>query len=451
MPGRGFPRGEGGRYCGLVMEDTPGPAASARAGAALLSRLPLLIEAWRTGRKSSARPSQAPRAPLSPGELEKVAAALLRLQRGLTSERKLAGAGYLDDPDLLGAYLLYYWPVSYLQASLSLEVLASRLPRRPLRIFDLGSGPGPVSMAFADHLEGRGPGESGKVELHLVDGSEAALALAERLFAMADHPARTTRIDFEDETPPSIEDRPYDALVASHLLNELWKGEPDRVERRLAFIEARAEALAPDGLLLLIEPALEATSRDLLALRDGLARKGWRLLAPCTHSLPCPVLAAGRNRSCHGEAAWDPPEPVATLARLAGLDRDSVKWTWFGALPPNLSGGGSSGEHAPDAGARRREGNSGDLARARVVSEGMLNKAGRLRYLLCHEGGLATLSSKAGSPLSRGLGFEALRRHDLVAIADAELREGGLGLVEGSSLEIIESYPRLEAGRGRTS
>ena len=44
-----------------------------------------------------------------------IAKALLKLQRGLTGDKHLAGAGYMQDNAMLGAYLLYYWPVSFLQ------------------------------------------------------------------------------------------------------------------------------------------------------------------------------------------------------------------------------------------------------------------------------------------------------------------------------------------------
>ena len=48
------------------------------------------------------------------------------------------GRATWTSPGALGAYLLYYWPVSYLQAGLALEALAPSLPASP-RILDLGS------------------------------------------------------------------------------------------------------------------------------------------------------------------------------------------------------------------------------------------------------------------------------------------------------------------------
>ena len=82
---------------------------------------------------------------LSDKELDRFGSVLKSLQRGLTGERRLAGASYFSREDYLGAYLLYYWPVSYCQVSLALEEIRMRgaLPRID-RVLDLGAGPGPA-------------------------------------------------------------------------------------------------------------------------------------------------------------------------------------------------------------------------------------------------------------------------------------------------------------------
>jgi SAM-dependent methyltransferase len=351
-------------------------------------------------------------------------AALLRLQRGLTSERLLAGAGYMEDPDLLGAYLLYYWPVSYLEAALSLAMIG----RSPRRVLDLGSGPGPLAAALID---------AGAAEIKLVDGSPAALALAHGLLGKPGLKLSTTSLDLQGGEGAG--EGPYDAIVSGHLLNELWKEAPDRVERRRVFIETQAAALAPGGFVLVIEPALLSTSRETLALRDALAARGWKILAPCPSSLPCPALAAGPSRTCHGEAAWMPAEPMASLALRAGLDRSSVKWIWFCASPPDTRADASL--PPPEAATLP----SGSLGPARVVSEGLLNKAGRLRYLLCCEGRLTTLSAPRAMKKAAESGFLGLGRYDLVAVEAAEIREGGLGLSDASTFTLVARAPGIES------
>ena len=102
--------------------------------------IPGLLATWRGLRREVRRGPRPPDDRLLPDELREVAAAVQRLSLGLTRDRKLIGARYLEDDRLLGAYLLFYWPVSYLQA----RGVLSELPRRPRSALDLGSGPGPL-------------------------------------------------------------------------------------------------------------------------------------------------------------------------------------------------------------------------------------------------------------------------------------------------------------------
>src|SRR4051812_14578464 len=125
----------------------------------------LLLTVWRKVRKT-----HGPDDRLTPAEVREVGAAVKRLSHGLTRERELAGARYMDDPALLGAYLLFYWPVSYAQGR---QVLGE-LPARPRAVLDLGSGPGPLAFAALD---------AGAAEVVAADRSEQALALCRALAA----------------------------------------------------------------------------------------------------------------------------------------------------------------------------------------------------------------------------------------------------------------------------
>ena len=396
-------------------------------GQGLAARIPALIEAWRAGRGTTASGE------LGKREIEAAGAALLALQRGLTGDRRLAGAEYMDDGDLLGAYLLYYWPVSYMQVSLALA--SPRLEAAsfaPKRILDLGSGPGPASAAVLD--ASRANGAAGPEELVLVDASRKALDLAASLLdrglagkSAASKPLRVSTAAIDLEEGRELPEGPFDLIVMGHCLNELWRGEGDAVDRRSDLVRRAADRLAPGGRILLLEPALLLTCRELIALRDRLALGGWRVLAPCPGSYPCPVLASGPERSCHAQSPWTPPEPVASLAKAAGLDRASVKWTYFLLSPESAA---KSEESARFAGRRR------------VVSDPMLNKAGRLRYVLCGDGSLTTMSARADDEAARASGFMSLRRGDIIRADALEERPGGgKGFGPSSTLELPSLSP----------
>src|ERR1700677_3389321 len=107
--------------------------------------IPRLLRAFRRGRRGGSHRAPPPSDRLTGEELAQVAAAVRKLSLGLTRERELAGEGYLNQPDLLGAYLLFYWPVSYAQ----IQSILPELPA-PQRVLDLGGAAGPAAFACLD-------------------------------------------------------------------------------------------------------------------------------------------------------------------------------------------------------------------------------------------------------------------------------------------------------------
>lgn len=374
------------------------------------------------------------------------------LQRGLTGERSLIGASYMDDPKLLRAYLDFYWPISFEQARRALAV-SEFLLSKPLgarSVIDAGSGPGPVAAAFA---------ASGATELTLLDQSARALELAREAIPFRAAPRggtppsiATVTMDISCPDPSRI---PLwgtaDCVSFGHSLNEVAFDQNDRVAVRASLLERYAAALAPGGTILVIEPALLSTSRDLIAVRNLLVSRGWKALAPCIGraALECPALAAGEGQTCHDAVRWEMPRSVESLARELGLDKESLKMTWFLLEPPrNLTGG--AGRAYAGAGVKssagvcaRAEGASADAdgksvdesahggadeGLFRVVSDPMLNKGGRVRRLLCGTTGRFPLSVPAGSADAARSGFDALERGDFVRVESPEPRENGWGV-----------------------
>ena len=425
--------------------------------------IPSLVSLWK--QKESG-------ASLSDKEYKSVSSSLLSLQRGLTGKRDLIGVNYMEDKAYLGAYLLYYWPVSYLQVSYAAESVRSEIEclcgaaaqeKRPLRILDLGSGPAPACAAVTDIcLDAPGVREMGDgslVQSHalsvtLLDQSAKSLSLARRLFER-DFPSvqvETSVCNLERDglsalskagSAGSLSDAGgagFDIIVMSHALNELWKGDAGFLEKRAAFLEKCLACLTPDGFMLVCEPALLETSRNLLSVRDLMLERGYDVKAPCAScrdasgAFKCPAILAGENQTCHGEVAWTPCEPVAGIAAHAGLDRESVKMSYI------VLGGASASENATGCdcadvtlkAASAEKALSASKAPAarqplreisgRVVSDGMLNKAGRIRFVICTGKERITVSAKQGDTAAKQKGFFSFRRYDTVKIVNPEIR-----------------------------
>ena len=134
-------------------------------------------------------------------------------------------------------------------------------------------------------------------------------------------------------------DTPIGLLVVSHVLNELA---PDALAS-LRHLVTRAEAV------IWVEPGTHAISRQLGEWRDA-SRGAFRILAPCTHELGCPMFAEGNERHwCHFFAP--PPSEIfadsnwVKFGQRAGIDLRSLPYAFF-AIEKNRAGGPAA--PAPD-------------------------------------------------------------------------------------------------------
>jgi hypothetical protein len=200
---------------------------------------------------------------------------------GLVGPRALVGTPYLADPALRAEYDRDIAPRTEVALARVLDELGAPFSGAPVRVIDLGSGTGAVGRLLRERLGNR-------LQLVEVDAVGAP---------------GVVRADLTRPLP-ALEGR-FDLVVAAHLLNELYLDRPvnERAERRAARVSAWArDLLAPDGVIVLIEPALRETSRDLLAVRDVLITQGLDVVAPCFWTGPCPARTRERDW-CHDAAA----------------------------------------------------------------------------------------------------------------------------------------------------
>jgi SAM-dependent methyltransferase len=381
--------------------------------------VPHLLGLWRTrfssGAQSGPRASRLlPDSRLTGPELYEAAAAVKELSRGFTRERGLAGTPYMDDPGLLGGYLLFYWTVSFAQTWAAL-LSAGLLPGKHLegrRVLDLGAGPGPSSLALLAAGAGR---------VTAVDRSAQALEIAAELARRSGRRLETRVADLASGA--QLPEGPFDFVTAVHAVNEIWSDRDDRLDRRRAFVERLAGVLTPGGRVLLVDPALTATANEAIELRDALAAGGWHVLAPCTRGGRCPALPSG---TCHADVAWDPPPAVRRIGHAARIGRESLAFSYFLLAPPSAGAGPMS-----------------ERPLYRVVSDRFLAKSGRLRVLICGPEGRFPLSIDGRASFPSAGTFRSLNRHDLVRVGGVEQRATGWGLISASVLEIVSRAPSL--------
>jgi SAM-dependent methyltransferase len=361
--------------------------------------IPRLIAVWRQARGRT----EGPETRLTPQEVKEVGAGVKQLSLGLTRERKLAGARYMDDPKLLGAYLLFYWPVSYAQAREALGELASR----SRSVLDLGSGPAPMAFAALD---------AGAAEVTAADRSKPALALARALATEAGEALATREWDPLRKAPPP--EGKYDLITLGHVLNELYGTGDEAVKPRAALLEQALAQVKPGGSLVVLEPALRETSRLLLKVRDVMVEKGYAIRAPCLYRGACPALVK-ESDWCHAERSWPMPGVVEDIAKAAGLHKESLKMSYLVLAP--------AGEAWPEPRPERL---------FRIVSESLEGK-GRQRFIGCGPEGRLGLAMQERHRTEKNERFFKLHRGDVVSVTNTEAKGDGLGLDDRSEVKVV--------------
>ncbi len=136
-------------------------------------------------------------------------------------------------------------------------------------------------------------------------------------------------MDLEPLDPRALRGATFDVIVVGLALNELFAEEDDRIEQRAGFLERFASVLSPGGAIVVLEPALRASTRELMAVRDRIVARGaLDVIAPCTARGSCPLLRRERDW-CHADDDLALPEPLAAIARGAGLRWEGLSYAYL--------------------------------------------------------------------------------------------------------------------------
>jgi hypothetical protein len=205
------------------------------------------------------------------------------IHEGLVGARELVGTPYLADPELRREYERDIAPRTRAAlARILAEVFRAGEVAPPGRAVDLGTGTGAAGEALRAYF-----------------GADVDVVGVDRV-------ASPGVISADLATALPAADGRFDLIVAAHLLGELFVDLPldERVDARAQRVRAWTDGLlAPGGTIILVEPALRETSRELLAVRDQLlALSDLEIVAPCFWKGACPALALERDW-CHDAVA----------------------------------------------------------------------------------------------------------------------------------------------------
>lgn len=360
--------------------------------------LPLLIGIWRRSNKESGPPDR-----LQTREFRKTVEAIKILHQGFDQGRSLIGQDYFSNPELLNAYLLYYWPLRY-QEALS---LLGELPNTPRRVLDLCSGPAPYAFAALRH---------GAHEVYAMDRNQAALELGAEVCGRYGMALTVRRWNcLKDPLPVPGK---FDLIIAAHCLQELFPESGKRwQEAQHRFIQYLFDCLTPQGFLLLVDNSFLEANRRILTLRDRLVHEGIPIQAPCVWRGECPALKTPKS-PCYAQREMEKPFLIKEFQRAAQINLGSLKMTYILF--------------------RAREAGWPNLAAKqlyRVISPPIESYQGK-RYYLCGTEGKMNLGSHMDPLQKEARAFDYLRRGELISIENPLAKQSTLDIIQGTKLTV---------------
>lgn len=214
---------------------------------------------------------------------------------------------YFDPANLTPYFVHHGWAQACALAAIASETPEAFAGRR--EVWDLGGGPGVLTLAASALLP--------DATFLLADLRNEALAWADARLKPLGVNLRTQQL----RLPDLPQGRP-DLVLLGHVLNELAPLDQESLLLRLR------EALAPGGTILILEPALMASTRRLMELRELFRKAPFAIAAPCPCPGPCPMLALDRQW-CVAELPWTPPDWFQALDRAARLDRRMLTFAYL--------------------------------------------------------------------------------------------------------------------------
>jgi len=273
----------------------------------------------------------------TPQEPSRLGALVAKLSKAYNAGDK----GGMRSQDALAARLSFSFPRDVPKSAGAVRELvaagALTIPEeRPLSVLDLGAGLGASTWGVAMALEACRPGARGRIDAVCVDDDEAALSLATEIAesrrGQGNIEVRLNPIRASVSRLPRISDGPFDVVLLGQVLSELDATTEDRkLALSLRVLRSAIDLAAPDGSVVLVEPALRDRTRRLHALRDAILAApdgSLAVFAPCLHQAPCPARS-NEEAWCHEDLDVDLPRWLVPVASAAGLRWQGLTFSYL--------------------------------------------------------------------------------------------------------------------------
>lgn len=361
---------------------------------------PILLGVWRRFRKIGGPPDV-----LQTREFRSVVASIKVLQEKSKNGESLIGTDYFQDPELLGAYLLYQWQIHY-QEGLS---LIGELPSPPKRVLDVCSGPAPYGFAALRH---------GAQEVIAADQSLQALSIGAEVAGRYGMPMTIRRWNCRKQ-PMNIEGL-FDLIIISHSLEELFpETEANWEEKQKVFLEKLMTKLTPQGHLMIVENSFLDANKRVLTLRDQFVQKGIPVEAPCVWRGECPALKIAKS-PCFAQRELEKSYFIKEAQRAVQINLSSLKMSYVIFRNP------ASGW--PELPSRKLY---------RVISPPVESYQGK-RFYLCGTDGKKTLGSRLVTQPNESKAFDFLKRGELISLENPLETTHGMDIIQDTKV-IIEA------------
>ena len=234
------------------------------------------------------------------------------LSKAFTSERNSRPKNYFNIPPYRAAYLLYFYLQTYHKTLFAIQS-AKKFGFKIGNVLDLGAGSGAAGLASA---------KSGSKKVVLVDQSKKSLADANQIGSKL-FPNVNWVLKNGDAVKLNLKEK-FNCIIAANFLNEIPK-----IKRFRIITNHLNNSLEEDGCMILIEPALRFVTRDLMHLRNELAKAGYNIVAPCLHQRPCPMLKMNNRDWCHMYLNWKQPSIIKNMDKIIKRNHRYLKFSYL--------------------------------------------------------------------------------------------------------------------------